>query len=107
MNTKPVLVKEQVVMALTNAQRKKIHLISDTVLYPEAVALMRELLEDDEVRQVLPKDSQIMGLLNIAKGTKYDDVLIYINRQIERSVDEVFYGKLRQELNKIHRMRIQ
>ncbi len=93
-------------MALTNEQHKKIYLLSDTVLYPEAVALMRRLVEDDEVRQ-LPKNSQIMGLLNIIKSAKYDDVLDFINRQIERSVDEVFYDKLRQELNKIHRKRMQ
>src|SRR5450432_3533261 len=93
-------------MALTNEQRKKIYLLSDTVLYPEAVALTRELALDERVRQ-LPKDSQIMGLLNVSKSATYADVLDFINRQIERNVDEVFYENLRQELNKMQRKRMQ
>ena len=93
-------------MALTNEQRKKIYLVSDAVLYPEAEKLIRELIEDDEVRE-LPKKSQIMGLLNIIKSAKYDDVLDFINRQITRNVDEVFYAKILQELRKMHRTRLQ
>jgi hypothetical protein len=93
-------------MELTNAQRKKIWLVSDTILYPEAVTFMRELMEHEEVRQ-LPKNSQIMGLLNIIKSAKYDDVIDYINHQIERHVDRVFYEQLRQVLTTIQRKRMQ
>jgi hypothetical protein len=93
-------------MALTSAQRKKIYLISDTVFYPEAVALVRKIVEDERVRQ-LPKNNQMMGLLNIIRSTKYDDVLDFINNQIKRNVDETFYEYLRQELNTIHRKRMQ
>jgi 16S rRNA C1402 (ribose-2'-O) methylase RsmI len=93
-------------MALTNEQRKKIYLLSDTVLYPEAVALTRELALDERVRQ-LPKDSQIMGLLNVSKSATYAEVLVFINRHIERHVDEVFYDNLRQKLNKIQKERLQ
>ena len=93
-------------MELTNAQRKKIWLVSDTILYLEAVTFMRELVEHEEVRQ-LPKNSQIMGLLNIIKSSKYDDVVDYINHQIERNVDRVFYEKLRQALTALQRKRMQ
>jgi hypothetical protein len=93
-------------MALTNEQRKKIYLLSDTFLYPEAVALVQKIATDDKVKQ-LPKNNQMMGLLNIIKSAKYDDVLDFINRQIVRNVDEVFYDNLRQELNKIYRKRMQ
>jgi hypothetical protein len=93
-------------MALTSAQRKKIYLISDTVFYPEAIALVRKIVEDERVRQ-LPKNNQMMGLLNISRGTKYDDVLDFINNQIKRNVDEVFYEYLRQELNNINKKRMQ
>jgi hypothetical protein len=93
-------------MALTSAQRKKIYLISDTVFYPEAIALLRKIVEDDRFWQ-LPKNNQMMGLLNITRSSKYDDVLDFINNQIKRNVDEVFYEYLRQELNNIHRKRMQ
>ncbi|HYU71692.1 MAG TPA: hypothetical protein VEL31_03340, partial [Ktedonobacteraceae bacterium] len=93
-------------MELTNVQRKKVWLVSDTILYPEAVTFMRELAEHEEVKQ-LPKNSQIMGLLNIIKSCKYDDVVEYINHQIERNVDRVFYEKLRQVLTAMQRKRMQ
>jgi hypothetical protein len=93
-------------MELTDVQRKKVWLVSDTVLYPEAVTFIRELVENEEVKH-LPKNTQIMGLLNIIKSSTYDDVLRYINHQIERNIDRAFYEKLRQELNAIQRKRMQ
>jgi len=93
-------------MELTDEQRKKVWLVSDTILYPEAVTFMRKLVEHEDVKQ-LPKDAQMMGLLNIIKSSKYDDVFDYINHQIERNVDRVFYEKLRQELTAMQRKRIQ
>jgi vacuolar-type H+-ATPase subunit C/Vma6 len=93
-------------MELTDAQRKKIWLVSDTVLYPEAVTFVREVAEDEDVRE-LPKTAQIMGLLNIIKSSRYDDVVKYINHQIERNVDRVFYEKLRQVLSAMQRTRMQ
>ncbi len=48
-----------------------------------------------------------MGLLNIIKSTTYDDVVRYVNHQIERYVDRVFYEKLRQALTSIQRTRMQ
>jgi hypothetical protein len=93
-------------MELTDEQRKKVWLVSDAILYPEAVTFMRELWEHEEVKQ-LPKAAQIMGLLNIIKSSTYDDVVRYINHQIERNVDRVFYEKLRQALTAMQRKRMQ
>jgi hypothetical protein len=93
-------------MELTETQYKRIWLVSDTVLYPEAVIFMSELVEHEEVKQ-LPKDAQMMGLLNIIKSSKYDDVLDYINHQIVRNIDVVFYKKLLQELKKMQQKRMQ
>jgi hypothetical protein len=93
-------------MELIEEQRKKIWLVSDTILYPEAVIFMRELVEHEEVKQ-LPKDAQMMGLLNIIKSSKYDDVLDYINHQIVRNVDKVFYEKLLLALTTMQRKRMQ
>ncbi len=92
-------------MELTDAQRKKVWLVSDTILYPEAVGFMDELVKQ-EGEKPLPK-SQIMGLLNIIRSATYDDVTRYIKHQIQRDVHRAFYDKLEQKLAVIQRKRMQ
>lgn len=92
-------------MELTDAQRKKVWLVSDTILYPEAVGFMDELVKQ-EGEKPLPR-SQIMGLLNIIRSATYDDVTQYIKHQIQRNVHRAFYDKLEQKLTAIQRKRMQ
>jgi hypothetical protein len=54
---------------LTASQIEKIPLLSDTILYPEAVAFIRRMVRDEDCLP-LPT-SQVMGLLNVAKAFKY------------------------------------
>ena len=48
----------------TISQIEKISLLSDTVLYPEAVAFIRRMVYEEDCTP-LPT-SQVMGLLNVA-----------------------------------------
>lgn len=99
-------------MALTTEQIQKIWLISDTVLYPEAVRLIGEL--DDP----LP-NNQMMGLLNIAQGERYagrDGVQAFIVHQHKRFSSEAksetkaaigtFYTELEKYLSDMRKQRI-
>lgn len=70
-------------MELRDEQRKKIALLSDTVLYPEAVAFMQKLVREEE-RSPLP-NSQVMGLLNAALSSKYSELNRFIIHQRDRN----------------------
>lgn len=70
-------------MPLTHEQFQKIWLISDTVLYPEAVALMRRLIQVEHCRPLAP--SQINGLLQLAEGSSYTDIYSRVIHQRERN----------------------
>src|SRR5690348_7551981 len=105
MSFRRVLGREQGAMELTDAQRKKVWLVSDTILYPEAVSFMDELV-NQEREKPLPR-SQIMGLLNIIRSATYDDVTWYIKHQMERDVHSAFYKKLEQRLTAMQRKRMQ
>ena len=91
-------------MELTTEQRQKIWLVSDTVLYPEAVTMMHDL-QAQEGWKPLPK-SQIMGLLNIIRNASYAQVSDYIKHQIERPVHLAFYQELNQRLVRIKNKRL-
>ena len=60
--------------------------VSDTVLYPEAVAFIRRLVNQEEC-STLPA-SQVTGLLNIAKAATYTELLKFIKHQGERNWPE-------------------
>ncbi len=70
-------------MALAAEQRQKILLLSDTVLYPEAVAFVRKLVQEED-RSPLPT-SQVMGLLNIALASKYSELYQFVVHQRDRN----------------------
>jgi hypothetical protein len=70
-------------MALSDAQHKKISLLSDTVLYEEAINFLNRFLEG-VYNEPLPT-SQITGLLNIALGPSYDDISRFIRNQHNRN----------------------
>jgi hypothetical protein len=68
---------------LSASQIEKIPLLSDTILYPEAVAFIRRMVRDEDCLP-LPT-SQVMGLLNVAKAFKYSELYEYIKHQRDRS----------------------
>jgi len=67
-------------------QLQKIWNLSDTVLYPEAVAFIRRLVNEQECSP-LPT-SQVMGLLNIANALSYGELERFIRHQRERDWQE-------------------
>ncbi len=67
-------------------QLQKIWNLSDTVLYPEAVAFIRRLVNEQECSP-LPT-SQVMGLLNIANARSYGELERFIRHQRERDWQE-------------------
>ena len=68
---------------LSDAQLQKIELLSDTVLYSEAVAFMRQLINEQDCSP-LPT-SQVKGLQSIAESYQYTAIHRYIQHQFERS----------------------
>ena len=67
----------------TTAQLRKIWLLSDTVLYPEAAAFLRRLVRDQNCKP-LPT-SQVAGLLNIAEAYQYDELSTFVIHQRDRN----------------------
>jgi hypothetical protein len=68
---------------LSEAQLQKIDLLSDTVLYPEAVAFIRRLVNEEDCSP-LPT-SQVKGLQSIAESYQYHEIHRYIVHQFERN----------------------
>lgn len=58
-------------------------MLSDTILYPEAVAFIRWLIRDQECKP-LPA-SQVNGLLSIAEASQYDTLSEFIVHQRSRN----------------------
>jgi len=88
-------------MEPTLGEIRKIHELSDTVLYPEAVAFIKQLtLEDSDP---IPP-SQIMGLLSIANSHTYADLYKFVTHQRDRDWSQkkenikVFYTNLEKYL---------
>jgi len=86
---------------LSTAQRQKIWVLSDTVLYSEAVTFMNWFVQE-EGNSPLPI-SQVTGLLNIANASKYADLYIFVKHQRDRNWPESRSNikKLYTELEKI------
>ena len=97
-------------MELTLAQVRKIDVISDTVLYPEATALVKQLIEDEECNP-LPS-SQIIGLLNIANTNTYTELYRFVLHQRDRNWTasktdiKKFYTALEKYLSDMARQRV-
>ncbi len=95
---------------LSNAQLQKIYLLSDTVLYPEAVSFMRKLVQEQEC-DPLPT-SQVAGLLSIAEATRYDDLHRFVLHQRDRNWPpskrdiKTFYTALEEVLSVMQRKRL-
>ncbi|HEY6407705.1 MAG TPA: hypothetical protein VIY29_09585 [Ktedonobacteraceae bacterium] len=92
------------------AQLKKIWLLSDTVLYPEAVSFLRKLVQEQDCNP-LPA-SQVAGLLSIAASYKYDQLYRYVLHQRERDWPparrdlKIFYTELERVLSLMQRKRL-
>jgi hypothetical protein len=94
----------------TLAQLQKVWLLSDTVLYPEAVAFIRKLVREQEC-DPLPT-SQVAGLLSIAESLRYNELYRFILHQRERNWPpgkrdiKTFYTALEEVLGVMRRKRL-
>jgi hypothetical protein len=68
---------------LSKEQVSEVGLLSDTILYPEGVALIRQLVQDEEC-DPLPT-SQVTGLLNVAMSATYDKLYTFVVHQRDRN----------------------
>lgn len=95
---------------LSNAQLQKIYLLSDTVLYAEAVSFIRRLVREQGCNP-LPT-SQVAGLLNIAEAFKYDELHRFVLHQRDRNWPpsrrdiKTFYTALEEVLSLMQRKRL-
>lgn len=82
----------------TPKQFRKLRYLSDAILYAEAVAFIRRLVNEQDC-STLPA-SQVMGLLNIANASSYTELNNFIKHQRERnwpmskSSIKIFYTEL-------------
>jgi hypothetical protein len=95
----------------TSAQLQKIWLLSDTVLYPEAVAFIQNFVKRDFC-QPLPA-SQMAGLLNIAEALQYKELQRFVTNQRLRSWPRgkehigIFYKELEEQLKGLYNRLVQ
>ncbi len=98
---------------LSAKQEQQISLLSDTVLYPEAVAFMKRLIR--ELDCVPLPTSQITGLFNIANTANYAQLDQYVSHQRDRNWPErdpskgsikVFYTELEKLLSSMRKRRL-
>jgi hypothetical protein len=93
----------------TPEQLQKVWLLSDTVLYPEAVSFLSRLHAQD--CNPLPT-SQINGLLNVAESEQYHELESFIRHQRERNWPpnkrdiKTFYTALEETLGTLRRKRL-
>jgi|SRR5437588_607405 len=91
----------------TLTQLQKIWLLSDMVLYPEAVAFIRRLVEKEGCNP-LPV-SQVNGLFSIAESSRYGELRQFVEHQRDRDWPpskrdiKTFYTRLEQELTRLER----
>lgn len=91
-------------------QLKKIWLLSDIVLYAEAVAFLHKLVMEQECNPLAT--SQVAGLLSIAETSSYVELERFIHHQRERDWPpskrdiKTFYTALEEELGKMRRRRL-
>jgi len=86
---------------ITEKEQKKIRLLSDTELYPQAVEFMRGIANQ------LPQ-KQTNGLLNVSLANTYDQLQRFVARQRDRRTwppkerhIPIFYRELGQKLQRI------
>lgn len=88
-------------------QLQKIWLLSDTVLYPEAVAFMRRLVEKEGCNPL--SMSQVNGLFSIAESSRYGVLREFVEHQRDRDWPpskrdiKTFYTRLEQEFTRLER----
>lgn len=94
----------------TLALLQKVWLLSDTVLYTEAVSFMHKLVRDQGCNP-LPA-SQVAGLLSIAASSKYDELYRFVVHQRDRNWPpskrdiKTFYTALEEVLSVMQRKRL-
>lgn len=92
----------------TPTQLKKLWLLSDTVLYPEAVAFMQKHARESEP---LPT-SQVMGLFNATASEHYPALYRFVTHQRDRNWPyskmhiKRFYTSLEETLTRMDRVRL-
>jgi hypothetical protein len=96
---------------ISNTQLEKVYYLSDTVLYKEAVGLMRSQKDRDGKPQPLPT-SQIKGLWNIASSSTYSMLVEFIVHQKLRDWQPskrflaTFYTELERVFNQMRNQRL-
>ena len=94
----------------TPEQLQQLEFVSDTVLYPEAVAFIQRLVREEGCMP-LPA-SQVAGLLSISKSASYADFSRFIRHQRDRNWPEsrkdikTFYTELEKLLTNIRTKRL-
>ena len=94
----------------SNEQLQKIWLLSDTLLYEEAVSFIRKLVNEQRY-DPLPT-SQVSGLLSIADSFKYNELYQFIVHQRDRDWQynkrniKAFYTALEQVLTEMRLKRL-
>ncbi len=95
---------------LSPAQFQRVWSLSDDVLYGEAVLFIHELVKREDC-QPLP-NSQVKGLLNIAKASQYNELERYIEHQRQRDWNvknrylKTFYTELEKLLTTMKNKRL-
>src|SRR5690242_8872334 len=91
----------------SSTQLHKIALLSDTILYREAVNFVRKLVLEEDCNP-LPT-SQVNGLLSIAESSSYDELYRFVVHQRDRNWPfskkdiKTFYTALEQVLSLMQR----
>src|SRR6266571_4558740 len=97
-------------MPSTTAQMRKLSLLSDNVLYPEAVSFIQRLVGEQHCSP-LPT-SQVMGLLSVAHTSKYMELYEFVKHQRDRNWPgakndiKLFYTELEKVLADMQRKRL-
>ncbi|MBX5458965.1 MAG: hypothetical protein IRZ31_18885, partial [Thermogemmatispora sp.] len=95
---------------LSEEQIDAIALLSDEVLYPEAVRFMRQLLEEEDGKP-LPM-SQIQGLHAISLALSYEALRNFVAHQNERNWPrdkeniKIFYKNLKEYMESMQKKRL-
>jgi hypothetical protein len=95
---------------LSEEQLNRIALLSDEVLYPEAVSLIRQLLDEEDC-EPLP-NSQINGLHAISLALNYQALRDFVTHQTERNWSaskrniEIFYQNLKKYMESMQKKRL-
>src|SRR5215469_1053516 len=96
---------------ISTAQQEKVYYLSDTVLYKEAVGLIRSQKDRDSKLQPLPS-SQIKGLWNIANASTYRGLMEFVVHQKIRDWQPAkrflgaFYTELERVFNQMRNQRL-